>query len=116
MGLGGALGAVFRYLMCLVPNKGDFPFMTLAVNITGAFLIGVIAGTAGAKNISPNLVLFLKTGVCGGFTTFSTFSLETLTLIQKGRTPLAVLYAAASLFGCLLGVKLGELAAAAFNK
>lgn len=108
MGLGGAVGAVSRYLLCLIPNKGDFPVMTLAVNLLGAFLIGVISGFVSAKNVNPDLVLFLKTGVCGGFTTFSTFSLETLTLIQKGRTPLAVIYAAASLFGCVIGVKLGS--------
>lgn len=115
-GLGGAVGAASRYLMCLIPNKYDFPFITLAVNLIGAFLIGFIAGAASAKSLSPNLVLFLKTGICGGFTTFSTFSLETLTLIEKGRMPAAVLYATASLLGCLIGVKLGgNLAALCFK-
>ena len=53
-------------------------------NVLGALIIGVIAGMAARKNLSLNLVLFLKTGVCGGFTTFSTFSLEAYTLIGKG--------------------------------
>lgn len=116
VGLGGALGAVLRYLICLLPNKSDFPVMTLAVNILGAFIIGIIAGVISARNVNPDLVLFLKTGLCGGFTTFSSFSLETLGLVQKGRTPLAVIYAAASLCGCVLGVKLGEMTAALLSK
>ena len=73
VGLGGGLGAALRYGISLLPYKGTFPALTLVTNVLGALVIGVIAGLAARKNLSPNLVLFLKTGVCGGFTTFSTF-------------------------------------------
>ena len=58
------------------PAKGAFPLLTLLTNLAGAFVIGVIAGLAAKRNLPQNAVLFLKTGLCGGFTTFSTFSLE----------------------------------------
>ena len=75
VGLGGALGAVLRYAISLFPYKGTFPVLTFITNVLGALLIGYIAGAAARRGLSRNLVLFLKTGVCGGFTTFSTFSL-----------------------------------------
>ena len=81
VGLGGALGAVLRYGISLLPYKGEFPVLTLVTNVLGAFVIGCIAGMAARKDLPADLVLFLKTGVCGGFTTFSTFSLEAYTLI-----------------------------------
>lgn len=75
--LGGTIGAVARYAVSLIPVKTQFPVLTLATNLIGAILIGFIAGIADKKEeVSPNTVLFWKTGVCGGFTTFSTFSLE----------------------------------------
>ena len=75
--LGGALGAVLRYAISLIPVKTEFPILTLVTNIVGAVAIGFIVGIVSEKeNTSPNTVLFWKTGVCGGFTTFSTFSLE----------------------------------------
>lgn len=81
---GGAAGAVCRYLVSLVPVKADFPVMTFVTNLAGAFLIGLIVGLAANRwSESPRLVLFLKTGFCGGFTTFSTFSLETVQLLEK---------------------------------
>lgn len=108
VGLGGAVGAVFRYLLCLVPNKSDFPFMTLSVNLIGAVAIGIITGFAIVKgNISRNTLLFLKTGVCGGFTTFSTFSLESISLFEHSKNLTACVYIASSLICCLIGVKLG---------
>jgi CrcB protein len=61
--------------------------------VTGSFLIGLIAfSVQGGKNIDPRMVLFLKVGICGGFTTFSTFSLETFGLLQKGSTVTAAVY------------------------
>ena len=72
VGLGGALGAVLRYAISLFPYKGTFPVLTFITNVLGALLIGYIAGAAARRGLSRNLVLFLKTGVCGGFTTFST--------------------------------------------
>ena len=76
VGAGGFLGAVGRYLLGLVPFEGDFPLMTFLVNFAGAVAIGAITEVTGATSaLSAEAALFLKTGVCGGFTTFSTFSL-----------------------------------------
>ena len=75
--LGGAVGSIFRYSISLIPIKTTFPFLTLITNILGAVLIGFIVGVSSKKGLSSNTNLFLKTGVCGGFTTFSTFSNDT---------------------------------------
>ena len=96
VGLGGFIGSVGRYLLGLVPVEGDFPLMTFTVNFAGAVLIGA--------------VLFLKTGVCGGFTTFSAFSLETLALLERGKYATGALYACGSVLACLAGVVIGRLA------
>lgn len=85
--------------------------MTFLTNLTGAFLIGLIAGTAVKKNMNQNLVLFLKTGFCGGFTTFSTFSLEAFNLLESGAYVTAGLYILLSLVCCVAGVALGMAAA-----
>lgn len=95
VGLGGALGAVCRYLLGqVIPKLGSgFPLGTFAVNIIGCFVIGLVVGIAGRHtDIDPRLILFLQTGICGGFTTFSTFSLESLTLIEEGRITIGILY------------------------
>lgn len=105
--LGGALGAVCRYGLSLVTVKMDFPLMTFITNLLGAFIIGLIAGTAARKNVSSGLVLFLKTGFCGSFTTFSTFSLEAFTLLQKGAYLTAAVYVVLSLVLCVAGVAAG---------
>ena len=95
--LGGGIGACLRYLIGLIPLKEPyaFPVKTLAINLIGCFVIGLIAALA-VKNtsFSPKTVLFIKTGLCGGFTTFSTFALETETLIKTGHIGIAVLYVA----------------------
>lgn len=107
VGLGGFIGAVMRYLVGLIPikNPEQFPINTFVINIVGALAIGVIAFYA-AKNqsLDAKLVLFLKVGICGGFTTFSTFSLETASLIKNGCLLTAVIY-------IILSVVLGTLAA-----
>ena len=95
VGLGGALGAIFRYLLGqIIPKLGSgFPLGTFVVNLIGCFAIGLVVGLAGKhSNIDPRLILFLQTGICGGFTTFSTFSLESLTLIEEGRLAIGILY------------------------
>ena len=85
VGLGGALGAMGRYGISLLPLKSAFPWLTLLTNVLGALVIGFVVGVTADNTASPNTVLFWKTGVCGGFTTFSTFSLETLRLLEGGR-------------------------------
>ena len=108
---GGAVGAALRYSISLIPGKSPFPWQTLVTNILGAILIGFIVGAARRKELSPNAVLFLKTGVCGGFTTFSTFSLEAYELFGSGSKPLAVLYVILSVCCCIAGVWCGMAAA-----
>ena len=109
--LGGALGAVGRYLMGFVTflPKSFFPAATLLVNLIGAVLIGMIAQIAAQKGLeNSGAVLFLKVGVCGGFTTFSSFSLEAVSLFSAGKTALGAAYIALSVVLCLLGVLLGQ--------
>ena len=84
---GGALGAVCRFLIGKLPigSTDGFPIKTFMVNIAGCFLIGLAAALALKQfSDSPRLVLFLKVGICGGFTTFSSFALETSGLMEKG--------------------------------
>ena len=104
VGMGGALGTVGRYGMSLLPWRGDFPLLT---NLLGAVLIGFTAGLAGRGRLNTSGALFWKTGVCGGFTTFSTFSLESLTLLERGRWLLGGSYMLLSMALCLLGAALG---------
>lgn len=112
VGLGGALGAMLRYALSLITVKTEIPLMTFLTNILGAFAIGLIVGIASEKKAdAPNLILFLKTGFCGGFTTFSTFSLETLTLFENGSWATGGLYAVLSFICCIAGVWLGKTAA-----
>ena len=107
--LGGALGAVARYAISLIPVKTQFPILTLATNILGAILIGFIVGITDKKeDVSPNMVLFWKTGVCGGFTTFSTFSLEAYKLFEDKAYALGGIYALLSVCCCIFGVFLGK--------
>ena len=111
VGIGGFLGSVLRYLLSLVPflNRSIFPFQTLLANVAGAFLIGVIVGiTDRCPSVNPQLVLMLKVGLCGGFTTFSTFSNESLSLIQDGKCLTAFAYISLSLALCITGVLIGK--------
>lgn len=97
--LGGGIGACLRYLIGLVPLKEPFtfPVNTLFINLLGCFVIGLIAAIAAkTTSLSPRTVLFIKSGLCGGFTTFSTFALETETLLKTGHIGLAMLYVALS--------------------
>ena len=104
VGLGGFVGAVCRYLIGLIPVKEAlvFPIKTVGVNILGCLVIGIIAACA-AKNdaVSPQLLLFLKVGLCGGFTTFSSFALETTDLMKAGHILPALIYVLGSV---LIGV------------
>lgn len=111
VGAGGFLGAVARYLLGLLPYQGDFPLITFAINFVGAFVIGVVFEVVNVRPgmLPDNAVLFLKTGLCGGFTTFSTFSLETLSLLERGKYAMGATYAFGSLAVCLIGVLAGKL-------
>ncbi len=108
---GGALGAVARFILSGVISRlvgGAFPWGTLAVNVLGAFLMGAIVGWGvRVGGLSEALRLFLTTGVMGGFTTFSAFSLESVMLIERGDIGLAVLYAVASVLLTVLFLFLG---------
>ena len=110
--IGGGLGAVTRHginragLALLGPG---FPWWTLAVNMAGSFLIGLLAGLFGAWETGHNARLFLTTGFLGGFTTFSAFSLDALTLWERGAAAQAVLYVLASVLLSLLAAALGLL-------
>ena len=107
--LGGALGAVTRYAISLIPVKTQFPILTLVTNILGAILIGFIVGITDKKaDVSPNTVLFWKTGVCGGFTTFSTFSLEAFNLFDNKKYAIGGLYVVLSCGCCILGILCGK--------
>lgn len=112
VGLGGFIGAVLRYLISLIPikNPESFPINTFIINIIGAFAIGCLAfATSKNENIDPKLLLFLKVGICGGFTTFSTFSLETAELIKSGSVVIAIIYVIASIVIGVLAVMLPSL-------
>jgi CrcB protein len=97
---GGAAGTMFRYIVSVASSTyfpaASFPFGTLIVNLSGSFLIGLLAGLNEADLISPSLRMFLLIGVLGGYTTFSTFSLETLNLIRAGEMRIAVMNVAIS--------------------
>lgn len=107
VGLGGAIGAMARYGFSMISMKAAIPINTLLINILGSILIGFISQLALSSHISPQLVLLIKTGICGGFTTFSTFSLETFQLIEKKAWIPAVSYIFASVMLCVIGVSLG---------
>ena len=111
VGLGGFIGSVLRYLVGLIKlNEGfSFPVKTLAVNVLGAFVIGIITAMS-LKNtgLDPRLVLFMKVGICGGFTTFSTYALESVQLFQSGKTFCAVAYIVLSVLLSVAAVFLAE--------
>ena len=108
--LGGALGAVLRFAVSSwVGVHHLFPWATLAINIAGSFAIGLLWGGFGHADWFQQWGrMLLVVGLLGGFTTFSAFSLETLTLMQAGRYVSGVLYVTGTVLACLLAVYLGE--------
>lgn len=100
VGIGGFVGSVCRYLIGLLPIESDsgFPVKTLAINVIGSFLIGMITALAAKnKSLNPQVILMLKVGVCGGFTTFSTFAYESTELIKNGHMLTALAYICTSI-------------------
>ena len=120
--LGGAIGSVARFAMAGAIDRGigaAFPYGTVIVNITGCFVIGLFAmltGPNGRVLIPPDFRQFFMVGVCSGYTTFSSFSLQTLALAQDGDMRRASLNVFVSVAFCLLGVYLGSVAGAAINQ
>lgn len=93
--LGGGAGALCRYLMSLGVGSawdGSFPLGTFFINVIGCFLIGSLAGLSERTSIDPQLRLFLQTGILGGYTTFSSFGLETVQLVHRGEFGTAATY------------------------
>lgn len=96
VGFGGMIGSVLRYLASVLVRNASFPLATFAVNISGCFIIGVVMGAAArSASISDDWKLFLATGICGGFTTFSAFSFECFQLLAQQR------YLAVTAYICL---------------
>lgn len=110
--LGGAVGSVFRFLISVLVGKyfqTVFPWATFLTNIIGCLLIGILIGLFEKENIlTPDLRILLIVGFCGGFTTFSAFASENLSLFQTGHTFLAFLYMGLSVFLSLIFVWLGH--------
>jgi CrcB protein len=121
VGLGGALGSIARFWASgvIARHFGEtFPFGTLIVNVTGSLVIGFFAtltGTDGRWCVGPSFRTFFMVGLCGGYTTFSSFSLQTLNLARDGEWFQAGANAVLSLVLCLLAVWLGHLVAVSLN-
>jgi fluoride exporter len=120
--LGGAIGSGARFWVSgLIAEKigQTFPYGTLVVNVTGSLIIGVFAAMTvpeGRWILSPSAREFLMIGVCGGYTTFSSFSVQTLALAQEGEWFRAAANSIASFALCLIAVWLGQFAVTLVNK
>ena len=115
---GGALGSGARYLVSTWAARAlgaDFPRGTLLVNVTGSFVLALLFALPGSR-LSPELRLFLGAGLCGGYTTYSSFNTETLALFEQGSAALAAANLALTVVGCLVagiaGLALGRWLAA----
>ena len=102
VGLGGGIGSMLRYATSLLFTSRLFPYSTIVVNVCGSFIIGLVIGISlKSEYFLGNWKLFLATGICGGFTTFSSFSAENIELLQSGKTLSALLYIGTSV---ILGI------------
>jgi len=110
VGVGGAIGSIFRFLISRITfSQGAFPWATFIINITGCFIIGLLIGLSFKHPffIDENKRLLLVAGFCGGFTTFSTFSLENVRLYQSGNYLALALYISLSVILGFAAVFLG---------
>ena len=120
--LGGALGTIARYWLSgfVATHFGEtFPWGTIVINISGSMIIGFFAtltGPDGRIFVGTEIRQFVMMGLCGGFTTFSSFSLQTLNLARDGEMGLALANIGLSVFLCLLAVWIGHLAAQHLNQ
>jgi len=110
---GGAVGSVLRYSISRLPFTSSFPWSTLLVNLVGSFLLGLFLSVAGARvTISHQTRAFVSIGLLGGFTTFSTFSHQTITLLESNRLGVAgwniLLNVTLSLIAAWIGWRLGR--------
>jgi len=118
--VGGALGTAARYLVSVwsLPISRDLPWGTILINITGSFVIGffgTLTLASGRFPLSENLRLFVMVGICGGYTTFSSFSLQTLDLMRGGALLRAGVNIVLSVVLCVTAVAAGHFVAAALN-
>jgi CrcB protein len=119
--VGSALGGMARFWLAGFMGAlagTSFPWGTLLINVGGSFVIGlfgVLSGSAGRLAVAPDFRIFVMVGICGGFTTFSSFSLQTLELLQQGAVLRAGGYVVASVALCLAFVWLGAVIAGAVN-
>jgi CrcB protein len=102
VGLGGAIGACLRYGLSLALQGTRFPLATLGVNLLGCALAGAVLAMFERGNVSASARLFVMTGILGGFTTFSAFSIETLQLMREGHSLQALSYSLLSVCGCVM--------------
>jgi fluoride exporter len=117
--LGSALGGMSRYWLGGVIARGigdDFPYGTLLINVVGSFVIGFFGTLTlpdGPRPASLDARLFVMVGLCGGFTTFSSFSLQTFELLRSGESIRAAIYVVASVLLCVAGAAIGHALASA---
>jgi len=112
--VGGALGSLLRYAIAgvwLSPASLDFPWGTMAVNITGSFLLGFLARYFAPPHAPHAWFLFFTVGICGGYTTFSTFALDAFTLVERSAAIRALAYIVASVIGSYAAVVVGYMTA-----
>lgn len=119
--IGGAFGTLARYVVSVLalPISRELPWGTIIINITGSFLIGLVGTLTlahGRYPVSENFRMFVMVGFCGGYTTFSSFSLQTLDLIRNGTMGRAAINIAVSVALCIGAVALGHVVAARFNE
>lgn len=110
IGTGSFIGGIVRYLLgAWVQSKSvtPLPIGTFVVNVLGCLVIGCMFGFSEKANLAPEWRLFVMTGLCGGFTTFSAFSLETVNLLRSGQTVYALGYVALSVLLCLAATYIG---------